>query len=71
VTEEMAFFLWLIESYAAARGRSAGDVLREWDEKGMTQEVFDGWWQYHQERIENAFADIDSLAAAGVHAGAN
>ena len=35
MTKEMEFFLFLIERYAKAKGRMTGDVLREWDEKGM------------------------------------
>ena len=71
MTDEMRFFLFLIERYANEKGRRTGDVLREWDEKGITEEVYNGYWQYHQEALQNAYADIDSLAAAGVHAGAN
>ena len=67
MTEEMAFFLFLIESYAEEHSRSTGDVLREWAEKGVTQEIFDSYWQYHQERIENAYEDIDSLVSTGKH----
>jgi hypothetical protein len=67
MTEEMKFFLFLIEKYAQAKNRRTGDVLREWDEKGITDEIFDGYFQYHQERIENAYEDIDSLAATGKH----
>lgn len=49
MTEEMKFFLFLIERYAQHKGRRTGDVLREWDQKGITQEIFDGYWEYHQE----------------------
>jgi hypothetical protein len=42
--------------------------MREWDQKGVTQEIFDGYFQYHQEPIQNAFLDIDSLVVNGVHA---
>lgn len=70
MTEEMKFFLFLIERYANARGRATGDVLREWDEKGITEEIYGGYYRYHQERLENAYADIDSLAATGRHADA-
>lgn len=66
--EELEFFIFLIEKYAYDKGRSTGDVLREWDEKGITQEIYDGYFQYHQEAIENAYADIDSLASTGHHA---
>ena len=68
MTEEMVFFLFLIERYASQKGRRTGDVLREWDQKGMTQRIYDGFWQYHQEALQNAFADIDSLAETGMHA---
>ena len=66
--EELKFFVLLIERYAYEKGRPTGDVLREWDEKGITQEVFDGYWAYHQESVQNAIADIDSLLTVGEHA---
>lgn len=66
--EEMRFFVYLLEYYAYAKGRNAGDVLQEWDAHGITQEIYDGYFQYHQERIENAYEDIDSLVATGQHA---
>ncbi len=71
MTDEMKFFLFLIERYANEKGRRTGDVLREWDEKGITEEVYNGYWQYHQEALQNAYADIDSLAATGRHARLN
>ena len=66
--EEMKFFMYLLEYYASYRGKKTGDVLKEWDEKGITQSVYDNYWGYHTERIENAFKDIDSLLATGKHA---
>lgn len=68
MSDEMHFFLYLIEKYAQVKQRSTGDVMREWDKHGMTQEIYDGYFQYHQERIENALEDIDSLIATGKHA---
>ena len=68
MSDEMRFFLLLIERYADHKGRPTGDVLREWDQKGVTQEIFDGYFQYHQEAIQNADRDIDSLVATGAHA---
>ena len=68
MSKEMEFFIYLLEYYAEYRKMSAGDVLTEWDEHGITQEIYDGYFQYHQERIENAFEDIDSLLASGKHA---
>ncbi len=66
--KEFAFFAYLLESYAAHAGREPGDVLREWDAKGVTQRIYDGYWLYHTEAIENAFMDVDSLVATGRHA---
>ena len=68
MSDELKFFVFLIECYAYHHNRPTGDVLREWDEHGITQEVLDGYWQYHQEAIQNAFADIDCLLATGEHA---
>lgn len=68
MSKELEFFLFLLERYAEGKGRLAGDVLREWDEHGVTDTIFDGYFQYHQEALDNAFADIDSLVATGRHA---
>ena len=68
MSKEMEFFIYLLEYYAEYRKMSAGDVLTEWDEHGITQEIYDGYFQYHQERIENAFDDIDCLLTSGRHA---
>ena len=68
MSKEMEFFIYLLEYYAEYRKMSAGDVLTEWDEHGITQEIYDGYFQYHQERIENAFEDIDCLLTSGRHA---
>ncbi len=68
MTKEMKFFIYLIECYAYAKSRSTGEVLKEWDEHGMTQEIYDNYEMYHQERIENAYEDIDSLMKTGKHA---
>lgn len=68
MSEEMDFFIYLLESYAVFKGRTSRDVLREWCERGVATEIRDGWWQYHQERIENAYDDIDCLVETGEHA---
>jgi len=68
MSEEFLFFNYLLEKYAAHKGISAADALREWDKKGITSEVYDGYFQYHQERIENAYEDIDNLLSTGKHA---
>jgi len=68
IDEEMWFFMYLLEHYADYKGRHTGDVLKEWDDHGITNEIYDGYFQYHQERIENAYEDIDSLLSTGKHA---
>ncbi|MCD7855108.1 MAG: DUF3791 domain-containing protein [Clostridiales bacterium] len=68
MSAEMDFFIYLLEYYAEHKKTDAGNVLKEWDEHGITQEIYDNYEMYHQERIENAFEDIDSLLATGKHA---
>lgn len=68
MSKEMDFFIYLLEHYAYSKHQSAGDVLRRWDEAGVTDEIFDGFFQYHQEALEHAYADIDSLLETGEHA---
>ncbi len=66
--EEMKFFMYLLEFYAAHKNRKTGEVLAEWESKGLTKKIYDNYWVYHTEAIENAFADIDSLLDTGKHA---
>jgi len=34
----------------------------------VTEEIFDGSFQYRQEALQNAYADIDCLVETGDHA---
>ncbi len=65
---EMKFFLYLIERYAARKNELTGEVLKKWDALGITSEIFEAYFEYHQESLENAFEDIDSLVKTGRHA---
>ncbi len=65
MTKEMEFFIYLLENYASYKGTSADLVLREWDEKNLTDFVYDMYQIYHTEAIENAYMDIDSLLSTG------
>lgn len=65
MTEEMEFFIYLLEYYAAYKNKRSGETFREWEECGIIQKVYDNYWIYHTERIENAFEDIDSLLETG------
>lgn len=68
MSEEMRFFMYLLEYYAVYKEKKTGDVLKEWDANGITQKIYDNYWIYHTERLENAYMDIDSLLATGKHA---
>ena len=65
MSPEMSFFIYLLEQYAAYRQAKTGDILREWDRHQLTQSIYDNYWGYHTERIENAFQDIDSRLRTG------
>lgn len=68
MTEEMEFFIYLLECYADYKNELSGKVFREWENHGIIQTIYDNYWRYHTEKIENAFVDIDSLIANGKHA---
>lgn len=61
MTKEQEFFLYLLELYAAAKDRRSGEILREWDNLGLTELICDMYERYHSEAIENSFEDIDKL----------
>ncbi|NMM93979.1 DUF3791 domain-containing protein [Bifidobacterium oedipodis] len=66
--KDMEFFIYLLEHYAAYKGISADQALESWRSHGLEQEILANYEMYHTERLENAFADIDSLIATGKHA---
>lgn len=59
--EEMKFFMYLTECYASHKNKKTADIIRKWDESGITQKIYDNYWVYHTESIENAYCDIDQL----------
>ncbi len=63
MSKEMNFFIYLIEHYAAEKGRSAGDVLAQWNALGLADFFYDMYEIYHAEALENAYADIDARVA--------
>ena len=65
MSKEMDFCIYLLEAYAASKGRPANEVMREWRRRDIVQFVYDNYWLYHTEAIENAYADIDSMLATG------
>ena len=68
MSEEMKFFMYLLEHYAFYKNKKTGDILKAWDRLGITEKIYNNYWSYHTERIENAYEDIDSLMETGEHA---
>jgi hypothetical protein len=67
MSKETRFFIYLLEYYAYYKGRSSTEILREWDSKNITNEIYNMYEMYHVEAIENAYADIDNLVKTGKH----
>ena len=61
ISREMDFFMYLIEAYAARKDRPTSEVMKEWDELGLTDLIFGMYEKYHVEAIDNAFEDIDLM----------
>ncbi len=65
LSEEMDFFIFLLEQYAAYKHTTGDKVLKEWDEHNLVDWINKNYWGYRTERLENAFEDIDSMLATG------
>lgn len=65
MSKEFRFFTFLLESYAIHKGINASEVLKQLDEKNLTNFVYNMYELYHVEAIENAYNDIDSLIQTG------
>ena len=61
VTEEMEFFIFLLEMYAQSRGTTADKVLARWDKLNITEAVYNMYERYHCEALENAFCVIELM----------
>jgi hypothetical protein len=61
MSKETTFFVYLIERYASNKGKTAAQVLKEWDRLELTDFIYDMYEIYHVERLQNAFDDIDAL----------
>jgi hypothetical protein len=60
ISNQSHFFIFLLEKYAEQKGLPAGEVLKHWQEQGLIDYINGMYGQYHTERLENAFADIDN-----------
>ncbi len=61
LSDEMKFFIFLLEHYARYKGVRADKMLALWDKVGVTNLIYKMYWRYHSEALENAYADIDLL----------
>ena len=61
MSKEGEFFIYLLERYADFKKEKASEILKLWDQIGLTNLIYDLYEIYHVERLENAFEDIDKL----------
>jgi hypothetical protein len=65
LSPEMEFFIYLLERYSSYKNTTGDKVFQEWSEHNLVQWIYDNYWGYHTETLENAFKDIDSMLATG------
>ena len=61
MSKEAEFFIYLLERDADYKKEKASEILKMWDQSGITKLIYDLYDIYHVERLENAFEDIDKL----------
>ena len=59
LSNELSFFVYLLEKYAEYKNSCAWETLKKFDETKLTEYIMQMYPMYHTERIENAFYDID------------
>jgi len=59
ISNQSEFFILLLEKYAEYKSLPASEILRLWQRRGLIDYINGMYEQYHIERLENAFADID------------
>ena len=60
ISKKSEFFIFLLEKYAEQKSTSASMVIKQWQERGLLDYIDGMYEQYHTERLENAFVDIDN-----------
>ena len=61
ISKQTSFFILLLEQYANYKSCTIDEVLKQWDNLGITDLIYNMYERYHIEAIENAFDDIDKL----------
>jgi hypothetical protein len=59
LSEELSFFIYLLEKYAEYKQISTAEALRLWEQNDTRRFVLDSYEMYHQEALTNAFREID------------
>jgi len=59
MSNEIAFFAYLLEKYAEYKNENTADMLAKWEQSNLIEYIMQMYQMYHTERIENAFIDID------------
>jgi len=59
ISNQSEFFIFLLEKYAEYKSLPAGEILKLWQRQELIDYINGMYEQYHTERLENAFADID------------
>jgi hypothetical protein len=59
MSNEISFFIYLLEKYAEYKNESSASLLSKWESSNLIEYIKQMYPMYHTERIENAFADID------------
>jgi len=62
MSNEIAFFAYLLEKYAEYKNEDTVSLLLKWEKSNLIEYIMQMYPMYHTERIENAFADIDRVA---------
>ena len=65
LSPEMEFFIFLLEQYAAYKHTTGDKIFKEWQDHNLVQWIYDNYWGYHTEALDNAFKDIDSMMETG------
>jgi hypothetical protein len=61
LSQESRYFLYLIEQYALHKGITGKQALDLFEERNIVKYIYDMYYTYHTERVENAIEDIERM----------
>jgi len=64
MSEEGKYFIYFIEQYALAKGMTGDRALTLFEKHDLIPYIWDMYYTYHTERVENAIEDIDQRLSA-------